>query len=115
MLGDKVFKLWVDIKDRGRDVEIVPTYEITGGEFEVLFPDGKGGWEGRKFSQYEEIPRDIPTLRIPEKWAKQLYSELRKIYDPKDTVSVDAVKMQEKHLEDMRKIAFFLLHDGKEP
>lgn len=99
--GDSGIKLF-DV-GYGWRIKVVP-YQRRGPEKYIsYFSDGE--WV------YEKLE---PGMCLDEKkhfWlsdemAKDLYAELRKRYDPKDTVSVDAVEMQGRHLEDMRKIVF---------
>jgi hypothetical protein len=91
---------------------IVPTLD-TGDKVVIWVPDGKGWWAEREVERGVMPNRDeYPILSIPFGWQQKIYAELKKKYDPQNTISVDAVKIQEKHLEDMRQLLFHQLKVG---
>lgn len=106
VLGDRVFDVEVHQWDLNQVFYIVPTTRTVGGPIVVHYPDGQGGWTVKEFDPFEPISDFKPLLQFPERWARALYEKLREFFDPQDTVSVDAIKMQGQHLEDMRTILF---------
>ena len=101
-------KIWIDRGDFSRSVKICPHTESNNGNIVINYPDGAGHWVCKEIGPNEIV--DGPILEMPESWARELFLELRKIYDPEDTVSIDSVKAQTRHLEDMRSLLFSKLN-----
>lgn len=104
MFGD--FDLRVINLDYSRSFRIVPFIDLDPEKYIVYLPT-ENGWVKKELSQFSEP--DEKFLEIPYRWGEKLFFELKKTFDPKDSISVDKFKTQSAHLDDMRRIAFTLL------
>lgn len=100
---DGKFEIRVRERDWAGNIGVLPCFEGHDG-FHYFTPEGNV-WKEHTVSGSKPIS-DENVLNFNIQWAKMLYEQLREIFDPKDTVSVDAIQKMDDHLQDMRKIAF---------
>jgi len=97
-----------------RKVEVY--YDMTLAQYVVVVNEYNGGrrWVGYvensnwMFQEVREAePADInKLLKLPENIARGLYEALKKEFEPKEVISIDAMDIMNDHLQDMRKLVF---------
>jgi len=102
------FRIVVNPIDYTDSYEIVPIDVDNHNGTRTFFSPSGDQWVGHTINWRDSIPKDkINPMTIPSEWAKELYSQLHKVFGEKKSPEFETeIKAVRYHLEDMRKLVF---------